>query len=63
MFFVAVLPQFRGLLSAGAVRRCQLAILGGASRAAIALTFDSASALAAGAARGWFASRPRRMFR
>lgn len=58
VFFIAVLPQFVDH-GAGAVT-FQLAVLG-AVFALIALTFDSAWAVAAGAARGWFASRPRRI--
>jgi threonine/homoserine/homoserine lactone efflux protein len=58
VFFVAVLPQFIDY-RAGAVT-LQLAALG-VVFALIALTFDTAWAIAAGAARGWFATRARRI--
>lgn len=58
VFFVAVLPQFVDY-RAGAVPT-QLAVLG-VVFAVIALVFDGAWALAAGTARRWFATRPRRV--
>ncbi len=58
VFFVAVLPQFVDY-SAGAIP-LQLGILG-ALFLLIALISDSAWALAAGTARHWFASSPRRI--
>lgn len=57
-FLVAVLPQFVAP-AAGAVW-AQLLILG-LLFSALALTFDSAWALAAGTARDWFARSPRRI--
>jgi threonine/homoserine/homoserine lactone efflux protein len=58
VFFVAVLPQFVDY-GAGAIP-LQLGTLG-ALFLAIALVSDSAWALAAGTARHWFASSPRRI--
>ena len=58
VFFVAVLPQFVDY-QAGAIP-LQLGTLG-ALFLAIALVSDSAWALAAGTARHWFASSPRRI--
>jgi threonine/homoserine/homoserine lactone efflux protein len=58
VFFVAVLPQFVDY-EAGAIP-LQLGTLG-ALFLAIALVSDSAWALAAGTARHWFASSPRRI--
>ncbi len=60
VFFVAVLPQFVSPDS-GAVP-LQLALLGGIFFV-IALACDSVWALAAGMARAWFASDPRRLAR
>lgn len=57
-FFVAVLPQFVAP-SAGPVW-AQLLVLGLAFQA-LALLFDSIWALAAGTARAWFATSPRRI--
>lgn len=58
VFFVAVLPQFVDY-SVGAIPQ-QLGTLG-AVFLLIALVSDSAWALAAGTARHWFASSPRRI--
>ncbi|HCE5431457.1 TPA: LysE family translocator [Legionella pneumophila] len=58
VFIVAVLPQFVDY-GAGAVP-LQLLVLGGVF-VLISFTLDCAWAVAAGAARGWFASRPRRI--
>ncbi|MFJ3490646.1 LysE family translocator [Leifsonia aquatica] len=60
VFFVAVLPQFVGY-HAGAIP-LQLFELG-VVFLLLALTFDSAWALAAGSARQWFGRSPRRMER
>ena len=60
VFFVAVLPQFVNY-SAGAVP-LQLATLG-LVFVALALVGDSTWALAAGSARAWFASSPKRVER
>lgn len=59
-FFVAVLPQFVDY-GAGAIP-LQLAELG-VIFVALALVFDSVWALAAGSARAWFATSPRRIAR
>jgi threonine/homoserine/homoserine lactone efflux protein len=58
VFFIAVLPQFV-TVSAGSVES-QLFVLG-LVFAALAVLSDSAWALGASAARGWFATSPRRM--
>ena len=59
VFFTAILPQFVDRHGAVPV---QMAVLGGVF-VAIALVLDTLWALAAGSARHWFASEPRRLER
>lgn len=62
VFFAAILPQFLSTEAGASPATSQMAVLG-MLFVAIALVLDTIWALAAGTARSWFASSPRRMGR